>query len=265
MQLAHAGRKGSCHVPWEAGGGSLPAARGAWQTLGPTAIPFVQGSHVPKAMDGAELKKVRLDFAAAAARAAAAGFDVLELHMAHGYLLSSFLSPLSNQRTDAYGGSLEARLKFPLEVFDVVREAWPHDRPLGARISAHDWMGAAGVQPDDAVELAKALKAHGADFIDVSSGGNVFEQQPQYGRMFQVPFAEGVRYGARIPVITVGMIQGADHANTIVAAGRADLVALARAHLSDPYLTHRHAQAEGVDSSPWPEPYALVKPQRPKR
>ncbi len=265
MQLAHAGRKGSCHVPWESGGGSLSAAEGAWQTYGPSAIPFVKGSHVPKAMDGADLKKVRLDFGAAAVRAAAAGFDVLELHFAHGYLLSSFLSPLSNQRTDAYGGSLEARLKFPLEVFDVVRQAWPDDRPLGARISAHDWMGASGLTPDDAVEIAKALKAHGADFIDVSSGGNVFEQKPEYGRMFQVPFAEAVRYGARIPVVTVGMIQGADHANTILAAGRADLVALARAHLSDPYLVHRHAQAEGVDSIPWPEPYGLVKPTRPKR
>ena len=264
MQLAHAGRKGSCRLPWE-GDGSLPAAQGAWQTLGPSAIPFVKGSHVPKAMDGADLKKVRLDFGAAAVRAAAAGFDVLELHFAHGYLLSSFLSPLSNQRTDAYGGSLEARLKFPLEVFDVVRQAWPDDRPLGARISAHDWMGDQGLTPDDAVEIAKALKAHGADFIDVSSGGNVFEQKPQYGRMFQVPFSEAVRYGARIPVITVGMIQGADHANTIVAAGRADLVALARAHLSDPYLVHRHAQAEGVDAIAWPDPYGLVKPIRPKR
>jgi anthraniloyl-CoA monooxygenase len=262
MQLAHAGRKGSCRLPWE-GDGSLSAEEGAWQTLGPSAIPFVRGSHVPKAMDPADMIKVRRDFGAAAVRAAAAGFDVLELHLAHGYLLSSFLSPLSNQRTDAYGGSLEARLKFPLEVFDVVREAWPEDRPLGARISAHDWMGDSGLTPDDAVEIAKALKAHGADFIDVSSGGNVFEQKPHYGRMFQVPFAEAVRYGARIPVIAVGMIQGADHANTILAAGRADLVALARAHLSDPYLTHRHAQAEGVDTLFWPEPYGLVRPTRP--
>ena len=264
MQLAHAGRKGSCRLPWE-GDGSLPREEGAWTTFGPSAIPFVKGSHVPKAMDSVDLKKVRLDFGAAAVRAAAAGFDVLELHLAHGYLLSSFLSPLSNQRTDAYGGSLEARLKFPLEVFDVVRKAWPDDRPLGARISAHDWMGDQGLTPDDAVEIARALKAHGADFIDVSSGGNVFEQRPQYGRMFQVPFAEAVRYGARIPVIAVGMVQGADQANTILAAGRADLVALARAHLSDPYLTHRHAQAEGVDSIPWPEPYGLVRPLRPKR
>ncbi len=264
MQLAHAGRKGSCRLPWE-GDGSLKASEGAWQTVGPSAIPFVRGSHTPKAMDAADLRKVRLDFGAAAVRAAAAGFDLLELHLAHGYLLSSFLSPLSNQRTDAYGGSLEARLKFPLEVLDVVREAWPADRPLGARISAHDWMGDQGLQVDDAVEIAKALKAHGCDFIDVSSGGNVFEQKPQYGRMFQVPFAEAVRYGARIPVIAVGMIQSADQANTVLAAGRADLVALARGHLSDPYLTHRHAQAEGVDTIPWPEQYGLVKPARPKR
>ncbi|MBK7857606.1 MAG: FAD-dependent monooxygenase [Archangiaceae bacterium] len=265
MQLAHAGRKASCHLPWEKNGTSLKNDEGAWQTFAPSAIPYVQGSHVPKAMDEGDMKKVRRDFGAAAVRAAAAGFDLLELHMAHGYLLSEFLSPLTNQRTDAYGGSLENRLKFPLEVFDVVRRAWPQDRPLGARISAHDWMGEQGLTTEDAVEISRALKAHGADFIDVSSGGNVVEQKPQYGRMFQLPFAEAVRHGAQLPVMTVGMIAGADHANTIVAAGRADLVSMARGHLSDPYLTHRHAQAEGVDGIAWPAPYALVKPQRPKR
>jgi anthraniloyl-CoA monooxygenase len=264
MQLAHAGRKGSCRLPWD-GDGSLTNLEGAWQTYGPSAIPFVEGSHTPKEMSARDLAKVRDDFAAAAARAAKVGFDVVELHFAHGYLLSSFLSPLSNRRTDAYGGSLENRMRFPLEVLDAVRAKWPSDRPLGVRISAHDWMGEQGFQPHDAVEVSKALKAHGADFIDVSSGGNVYEQKPQYGRMFQVPFAEAIRYGAQIPVMAVGMIQGADHANTVLAAGRADLIALARAHLSDPYLTSRHAQAEGVDTFEWPKPYALVKPTRRSR
>jgi anthraniloyl-CoA monooxygenase len=262
MQLAHAGRKGSCHLPWEKNGTSLGPDEGAWQTLGPSAIPFVKGSHVPKEMDAADLKKVRDDFAAAAVRARDAGFDALELHMAHGYLLSSFLTPLANRRTDAYGGSLENRLRFPLEVLDAVRAVWPKERALGARISAHDWMGKEGSQPEDAVAVARALKEHGADFVDVSSGGNVFEQKPEYGRMYQVPFAEAVRYGAGITTITVGNIQGTDHANTVLAAGRADLVALARGHLSDPYLTNRHAQAENVDTFDWPKPYLLVKPQR---
>jgi anthraniloyl-CoA monooxygenase len=261
MQLAHAGRKASCRLPWE-GDGSLLPSEGAWQTYGPSAIPYVKGSHVPREMDAMDMKKVRDDFAASTARARDCGFDVLELHMAHGYLLSSFLSPLSNRRTDGYGGSLENRLRFPLEVFDVVRAVWPKERPLGARISAHDWMGAEGFQPEDAVVVARALKEHGADFVDVSSGGNVAEQKPQYGRMFQVPFAEAVKHGAGITVMTVGMIQGTDHANTVLAAGRVDLVALARAHLSDPYLTNRHAQAEGVDRFEWPSPYLLVKPQR---
>jgi anthraniloyl-CoA monooxygenase len=258
MQLAHAGRKASCHLPWEKNGTSLSAGEGAWQTFGPSAIPYVKGSHVPREMDLRDLAKVREDFVAAAQRAKDVGFDLLELHMAHGYLLSSFLSPLSNTRTDAYGGSPEKRLRFPLEVFDAVRAVWP--RALGARISAHDWMGDAGLKPEDAVLIARALKEHGADFIDVSSGGNVFEQKPEYGRMYQVPFAESVKYGARVPVITVGNIQGADHANTVLAAGRADLVALARGHLSDPYLTNRHAQAEGVDTFAWADPYLLVKP-----
>ncbi len=261
MQLAHAGRKASCQLPWE-GDGSLGNADGAWQTVGPSAIPYVPGSHVPREMTPADLQKVRYDFAAAAGRALKAGFDLLELHCAHGYLLSSFLSPLSNRRTDAYGGALLNRLKFPLEVFESVRQIWPQDKPLGIRISAHDWVGKQGLVVEDAVAIAQAFKALGCDFIDVSSGGNVPEQSPEYGRMFQVPFAEAVRVGAGIPVIAVGMIQGTDHANTVLAAGRADLVALARGHLSDPYLTNRHAQDERVDGFDWPKPYLLVKPKR---
>ena len=261
MQIAHAGRKASCRLPWE-GDGSLSAAEGAWQTLGPSAIAYLEGSHVPKAMDGADLALVKKQFAEAAQRADRAGFDAIELHAAHGYLLSTFLSPLSNRRTDEYGGSLENRLRYPLEVFDAMAAVWPKEKPFGVRISATDWLGSEGLTVDDAVEISKAFKAHGAAFIDVSTSGNVPQSRPEYGRMFQVPFAESVKYGAQIPVIAVGGIQGADHANTVLAAGRADLVAMARPHLSEPYLTHRHAQDEGVDTIGWPRPYLLVKPVR---
>ena len=260
MQLAHAGRKGSCQLPWE-GDGPLSANEGAWETIGPSAIPFAKGWHTPRQMEGKDFAKVTADFVAATQRADAAGFDFIELHVAHGYLLSSFLSPLSNHRTDAYGGSLEKRMRFPLEVFDAVRAVWPTQKPLGVRISASDWLGDDGMTVDDAVEVAKAFKAHGCDLIDVSSGGNVPESRPEYGRMYQVPFSEAVRFGAKIPTMAVGAILNADHVNSIVASGRADLCALAREHLSDPYLTVRHAQAEKVDPFEWPKPYLLVRPR----
>jgi anthraniloyl-CoA monooxygenase len=262
VQLAHAGRKASCQRPWE-GDGPLRTDERPWQTLGPSALPFGKGWHTPKQMDAADLARVKQQFVEATRRAEAAGFDVIELHMAHGYLLSSFLSPLSNTRTDEYGGSLERRMRYPLEVYDAVRAAWPSHKPMFVRVSASDWLGADGMTVDDTVALAKALEARGCDVIDVSSGGNVPESKPDYGRMYQVPFAEAVKVNtSKLAVMAVGAIQGADHANTVIAAGRADLCALARPHLSDPSLVHRHAQAEGVDSLAWPKQYLAVRPTR---
>jgi anthraniloyl-CoA monooxygenase len=252
MQLAHAGRKGSCSLPWE---GDRPLARGAWRTLGPSALPFDEGWPEPKEMDRGDLDRVREQFVQAVRRAAAAGFDVIELHMAHGYLLSSFLSPLSNQRRDAFGGSLENRARYPLEVFRAVRATWPADRPLFVRLSATDWLGERGFTLDEAVEFARWLRADGCDLIDVSSAGNSPLSKPEYGRMYQVPFAERIRYDTGIPVMAVGGIQGVDHANTIVGAGRADLCAIARGHLTDPYLALQGAQRYGVVDFPWPEQY----------
>ncbi|MBL8920567.1 MAG: FAD-dependent monooxygenase [Myxococcaceae bacterium] len=262
VQLAHAGRKASCQRPWE-GDGPLKANEQPWQTLGPSALPFGKGWHTPKQMDAADLSRVKQQFVDATKRAEAAGFDVIELHLAHGYLLSSFLSPLSNTRTDEYGGSLERRMRYPLEVYDAVRAVWPTHKPMFVRVSASDWLGADGMTVEDTVVLAKALEARGCDVIDVSSGGNVPESKPDYGRMYQVPFAEAVKVNtSRLAVMAVGAIQGADHANTVIAAGRADLCALARPHLSDPSLVHRHAQAEGVDSLAWPKQYLAVRPTR---
>ena len=260
IQLAHAGRKASCQLPWE-GDGPLGPTEAPWQTVGPSPLPFAQGWHTPRQMEAKDFAKTTTDFVAAARLADEAGFDFVELHLAHGYLLSSFLSPLTNRRTDAYGGSLQKRLTFPLEVFDAVRAAWPKDKPLGVRISASDWLGADGMTVDDAVEVARAFKAHGCDVIDVSSAGNVPESKPEYGRMYQVPFSEAVRFGARIPTMAVGAIQSPDHVNSILASGRADLCVIAREHLSDPYLTSRHAQAERVDTFAWPRPYLTVRPR----
>ena len=194
-----------------------------------------------------------------AERALAAGFDLVELHMAHGYLLSSFLSPASNRRTDEYGGSLAARMRYPIEVLDAVRAAWPADRPLAVRISATDWLDEGGMTPDDSVELARTLFAHGCDLVDVSTAGNTPESSPLYGRMYQVPFAERIRHEVGIPTMAVGAIQGADHVNTILAAGRADLCALARPHLVDPHLTLGAANRYGHTDQRWPNSYLPAK------
>ncbi|GMU61067.1 MAG: salicylyl-CoA 5-hydroxylase [Myxococcaceae bacterium] len=260
MQLAHAGRKGSCQLPWE-GGGPLGADEKPWPTLGPSALPFAPGWHTPKEMTAEDLTRVKQAFVDAARRADAVGFDLVELHMAHGYLLSTFLCPFSNRRTDAYGGSRENRMRYPLEVFDAVRAVWPPHKPLSVRVSATDWLEPEGQTLEDTIAFAHALKEHGCDVIDVSSAGNVPASKPEYGRMYQLPFAEAVRHAVKMPVMAVGGIQGADHVNTIIAAGRADLCALARPHLSNPSLTHQHAQAEGVDALYWPPQYALVKPR----
>ncbi len=260
IQLAHAGRKASWGLPWE-GDEPLKPDESPWQALAPSAFPFKPRAPAPKEMTLSDLERVKQCFVEATQRAERCGFEFVELHFAHGYLLSSFLSPLSNLRNDAYGGTLEKRMRYPLEVFEAVRATWPADKPLGVRVSATDWLGPTGQTIEDTVVLARELKARGCDVIDVSTAGNVPESKPQYGRMYQVPFAEAVKVGAGIKVMAVGGIMGADHANTILGAGRADLCALAREHLSDPYLTHRHAQAEGVTSVPWPKQYLTVKPR----
>ncbi|MFN7941251.1 MAG: FAD-dependent monooxygenase [Thermoanaerobaculia bacterium] len=262
IQLAHAGRKSSLHHPWTDDDRPLAPEEGAWTTYAPSAVPFEPGWPAPRAMDRADMDRIRDAFARAARWSEEAGFDWLELHMAHGYLLSSFLSPLANFRDDDYGGSLENRLRYPLEVLRAVRSAWPAGKPISVRISASDWMpDGSGTTPEEAVEIARALAAAGADLIDVSSAGNSPLSQVEYGRMYQTPFAEKIRYGAAVPVMAVGGIEGADHANTVIGAGRADLAVLARAHLRDPYLTRRAAAAYGVDL-PWPGAYLRGKPRR---
>lgn len=249
LQLGHAGPKGATCVPWE--GIDQPLAENAWSLLAPSALPWRPYSAVPAAMNEADMDRIEADFVAAARRALAAGFDVLELHCAHGYLLSAFLTPLWNRREDEYGGSLEKRLRFPLRVFAAIRAIWP--KPLLVRLSAHDWMPG-GNTCDDAVAIARAFKAAGADLIDVSSGQTHPDAQPVYGRMYQTPFSDRIRNEVGIPTIAVGNITEADQVNTIIAAGRADLCALGRPHLADPYWTLHAAAAQGVDL-PWPPSY----------
>jgi len=262
LQLAHAGRKGSCTLPWE-GGEPLRDGR-AWPTLAPTAEPFAPGWPVPRAMDRADMDAVRDAFVAAARRADHAGFDLIELHMAHGYLLSSFISPLSNRRTDEYGGSLDHRLRYPLEVFDAVRAAWPAHKPMSVRISATDWLDdEGGLTAADSVVVARTLRERGLDVLDVSSAGNSPRSQPVYGRMYQVPFADRIRHevGGGLAVMSVGAIQGPDHVNTILAAGRADLCALARPHLVDPHVVLGASAAYEYVAQPWPKQYLPAKPK----
>ncbi|MFI8930262.1 bifunctional salicylyl-CoA 5-hydroxylase/oxidoreductase [Streptomyces sp. NPDC053474] len=254
IQLGHAGRKGSTKLMWE--GIDEPLEEGNWPLVAPSALPYTSRSQVPHALRADELPALREEFAAAARRAARCGFDLLELHCAHGYLLSGFLSPLTNHRTDAYGGSLEARLRFPLEVFDAVREAWPSERPMTVRVSATDW-AEGGTTADDAVALARAFAAHGADAIDVSTGQVVSDDAPAYGRSYQTPYADRIRNETGVPVIAVGAISSWDDVNSLLLAGRTDLCALARPHLYDPHWT-LHAAAEQDyqgPAAPWPHPY----------
>lgn len=258
LQLGHAGRKGSTKRMWE--GMDEPLAEGGWEVLGPSPIPYdaAKGSPTPRAMTRDDMVRVLGEFEHATKLALRSGFDLLELHMAHGYLLSSFLTPLSNQRDDAYGGSLENRMRFPLEVLDVVRRAWP--RPLSVRISATDWVeGGFGIE--DAVVLARALEEHGVDLVDVSSGQTSPDARPVYGRAFQTPFSERIRNDVHIPTLAVGNIGDHDQANTVLLGGRADLVALARPHLADPFFT-LHAAAELGHDVPWPVQYASAAPRR---
>ncbi|HWK83892.1 MAG TPA: bifunctional salicylyl-CoA 5-hydroxylase/oxidoreductase [Caldimonas sp.] len=259
MQLGHSGAKGSTRVPWE--GEDLPLESGNWPLVSASPQQFLDGvSDWSRAMTRAEMDRVRDDFVRSTRYAAEAGFDWLELHCAHGYLLSSFISPLTNQRTDEYGGSLANRLRYPLEVFHAVREAWPKDLPISVRISAHDWVEG-GITPDDAVEIARAFKAAGADLIDCSSGQVSKLQQPVYGRMYQTPFADRIRNEAGIPTIAVGAISEADHVNSIIAAGRADLCAIARPHLANPAWTLLESAKIGYTDVAWPKQYRSAKQQ----
>ena len=260
IQLAHAGRKASCHLPWE--GDDPLRGSTAWEAIGPSAEPFGEDWPVPREMTRADMDEIRKAFVSATQRALAADFDLVELHMAHGYLLSSFLSPAANRRTDEYGGSLENRMRYPLEVLDAVRAVWPEDRPLSVRISATDWLpDDEGFTADEAVILARELGEHGCDLIDVSTAGNTPRSVPEYGRMYQVPFADRIRHETGLPVMAVGAVQGHDHVNTIVAAGRADLCALARPHLLKPQLTMEAAVAYDHAELDWPNQYLAVKPR----
>jgi anthraniloyl-CoA monooxygenase len=258
VQLGHAGRKGATKLAWE--GIDQPLERGGWPLISASAIPYLPHSEVPRAMTRADMDRVRDDFVAATRRAAAAGADWLELHCAHGYLLSSFLSPLTNTRDDEYGGSHENRARYPLEVFRAVREAWPADRPMSVRLSCHDWTPH-GNTPDDAAIFAEMFKAAGADVIDCSSGQVSKAEQPVYGRLFQTPFADQIRNEVHVDTIAVGAISEADHANSIIAAGRADLCAIARPHLADPAWTLHEAARIGINTVPWPKQYASAKTQ----
>lgn len=253
MQLGHAGRKGSTKHPKH--GADLPKDADNWPLVSASAIPFRDGVNaVPEALDADGMARIKQDFVAATERAARAGFDMLELHAAHGYLIASFLSPLTNTRTDAFGGSAENRLRFPLEVFSAMRAAWPESRPMSVRLSAWDWaMG--GMTWEDLRTTAAAFKDTGVDLIDVSSGQTVPHQKPIYGRMYQVPFSDFIRNEVRIPTMTVGNITFPEQINTIVATGRADLVALARPHLNDPAFTRAAAAHYGVADPHWPLQY----------
>jgi 2,4-dienoyl-CoA reductase-like NADH-dependent reductase (Old Yellow Enzyme family) len=257
VQLAHAGRKGSTHVPW-AGAKPLGPGDSPWQTVAPSAIPFDDGWHTPRELSEADIKGLVDAFVAAAKRALAAGFDIAELHAAHGYLLHEFLSPLSNKRTDRYGGSRENRMRAPLEVARAVRDAWPRDKGLGARISGSDWAeGGAGIE--DAIAYARELKAIGFDYVCVSSGGLVMKQTIKLGPGYQVHFAEQVKKAVPIAVRAVGMIADAQQAEDIVASGRADMVALARGFLDDPRWAWHAAERFGVKLA-YPRQYARSHP-----
>jgi len=258
LQLGHAGPKGSTQLGWEDADEPLPS--GNWPLIAPSAIPYGPRNQVPRAMDAADMARVRDDFVRAAQWGAECGFDWLELHCAHGYLLSAFLSPLTNARDDAYGGTLENRCRYPLEVFGAMRAVWPQDRPMSVRISAHDW-APGGNTPDDAVAIARLFKAAGADLIDVSSGQTTRAAKPVYGRMYQTPFADRIRNEVDIATMAVGAIFEADHVNSILMAGRADLCALARPHLADPYWTLHAAAQLGWHAMPWPNPYLTGKAQ----
>ncbi|CTQ52154.1 NADPH dehydrogenase [Roseibium album] len=259
-QIGHSGRKGSTRIGWE--GMDQPLAEGNWDLVSASALPWSDGNAVPREISLSEMDEIKAQFVAAADMAGRAGFDMIELHAAHGYLLSSFISPISNIRTDAYGGSLENRMRYPLEVFKAMRASWPAHKPMSVRISACDWVGEEGVTPDEAVEIARMFRAAGADLIDVSAGQTSPEAKPVYGRMFQTPFSDRIRNEGGLPTMAVGNIYEADHANSILMAGRADLVAIGRPHLADPYWSlHEAARIGDRASTDWPKPYLAGRDQ----
>src|SRR5579883_584343 len=258
LQLGHSGPKGSTQLGWEEMDAPLPA--GNWEVIAPSPVPWSPRNQVPRPMSRADMDAVRDAFVRAATFGEQAGFDMLELHAAHGYLLSAFISPLTNIREDEYGGRLPNRLRFPLEVFRAMRAVWPAAKPMSVRISATDWVEG-GITGDDAVEIARAFKEAGADLIDVSAGQTSTRAQPVYGRMFQAPFADRIRNEVGMPTMAVGNITEPDHLNSIIAAGRADLCALARPHLSDPHFALRSAAALGYAEQWWPKQYLAGKAQ----
>jgi anthraniloyl-CoA monooxygenase len=255
LQLGHSGRKGSTQVPWLAGGrDDAPLDADNWRVLAPSALAWGPRNQTPVEMTRADMDRVAAEFVAATRRGVEAGFDALELHCAHGYLLSSFISPLTNRRRDGYGGTLAQRLRYPVEIFEAMRAAWPPEKPFGVRVSATDWVDG-GISIEDSIEIARAFKAGGADFIDVSTGQVTPDQKPVYGRMYQVPFAERIRLEVGMATLAVGNIYEPDHVNSIVAAGRADLCLLARPHLWDPFWTLRAAAQLGYPGARWPVQY----------
>ncbi len=258
LQLGHAGPKGSTQLGWEES--DEPLREGNWPLIGPSPERYGPNNQVPREMTRADMDAVRDQFVQAARMGEACGFDMLELHCAHGYLLSSFITPLSNRRTDEYGGSLANRLRYPLEVFRAMRAVWPQHKPMSVRISATDWVPG-GITPEDAVPVARMFKDAGADLIDVSAGQTSREARPVYGRMFQTPFSDRIRNEIGIATMAVGNIFEADHVNSIIAAGRADLCALARPHLADPYWTLHAAAAQGYVEQAWPVQYLQGKTQ----
>jgi anthraniloyl-CoA monooxygenase len=263
IQLGHSGAKGSTRRAWDGIDRPLPAdgPEPNWPLVSASPQQYLPGeSQVAREITPAEMDAVLAEFVAATERAARAGFDWLELHAAHGYLLSSFLSPLTNQRTDDHGGPLANRLRYPLAVFRAMRAVWPAHLPMSVRLSTHDWV-AGGITPADAVEMARAFKDAGADLIDCSSGQVSKRERPVFGRMFQTPFADRIRQEAGIATIAVGAISEADHVNSIIAAGRADLCAVARPHLANPAWTLTEAARIGYTAMPWPAPYRSAKPQ----
>ncbi len=258
-QIGHSGRKGSTQVGWEKMDAPLP--KGNWQLLSASALPWSKGNATPKKMDRADMDAVKTQFVAATKMAETAGFDMIELHAAHGYLISSFISPKSNTRDDEYGGGLANRMRYPLEVFTAMRAAWPKNKPMSVRISAHDWVEDEGVTPAEAVQIARMFHDAGADIIDVSAGQTSVDANPIYGRMFQTPFSDRIRNEAGIATMAVGNIYEPDHVNSILMAGRADLVCLARPHLSDPYWTLHAALQMGDTGTDWPLPYLAGRDQ----
>ena len=258
LQLGHSGRKGSTRLPWE--GTDVPIDEGGWKVIGPSAIPYTEQIGAPVEMSLADMQRVQDDFVRATQMGEDAGFDMIELHCAHGYLLSSFLTPVSNQRRDEYGGGLQNRLRLPLSVFRAMRDVWPQHKPMSVRISATDWTDD-GLTDDDALGIARAFMDAGADIIHVSTGQTTTAAKPVYGRLWQTPYSDRLRNEGRVPTIAVGNVTDADQVNSIIAAGRADLVAIGRPHLSDPNWTLHAAAALGYRQQPWPKQYHMGRVQ----